>query len=207
MLSIIVDRMNTPYKFVSPVDEAQILVLQQIVKDDPSARARLRAQRMLFSSKGSGIDDIANLFEVSRQTVSIRIDQWEQHGVASVYDHARSGAPAKFTATEIDLVKHLIEEHPHSPKIIFANIAEPVKNTISLSTFERIVKKHRLRWKRVRQSLRHQRDGDEFDQATRDIDQLNREQQCGHIALVDCDESGCSLQSQGPLPINQSEKP
>ena len=95
MLSIIVDRMNTPYTFVSPVDEAQMLLLKQIIKDDPSARARMRAQRMVFSSKGYGIDDIATMFDVSRHTVSIWIDKWGQHGVASVYDHARSGAPSK----------------------------------------------------------------------------------------------------------------
>ena len=201
--------MNMPYKFVSPLDEAQIVLLKQMIKDDPSARARMRAQSILFSSKGYGIDDLATMFEVSRNTVSIWIDKWEQHGVASVYDHARSGAPMKFTAAEIDVVKHLITDHPHSPKIILAKIAEHLKKTISISTLKRIVKKHRLRWKRVRKSVSHKRNEDEFDRATQDIEQFNREQDAGRLDVYYFDESGFSLQSQVPYayqPIGETLK-
>jgi transposase len=158
----------------------------------------MRAQSLLLSSKGYGMDDLANMFEVSRNTVSLWIDKWEQEGVTSVYDHARSGAPMKLTDAEIDVVTHLITEHPNSPKMILAKIREQVKNTISISTLKRIVKKHRLRWKRVRKSLRHQRDDDEFEQATHDIEQFQRAQQAGQLELVYFDESGCSLQSQVP---------
>ena len=190
--------MNTPYKFVSPVDDAQMVLLQQMIKDDPSARARMRAQSILFSSKGDGIDDLATMFDVSRHTVSIRIDQWEQHGVASVYDHPRSGAPSTFTTSEIDVVKHLINEHPHAPNMIFATIAERLKNTISLSTLQRIVKQHRLRWKRVSKSVRHTRDEDEFDHATQDIEPFEHEQDAGRLDVSSFDESGFSLPSQVP---------
>ena len=158
----------------------------------------MRAQSILFSSKGDGRDDHAEMFEVSRNTVSIWIDQWEHDGVHRVDDHARSGAPSQLTAAEIDVVTHLITEHPHSPNRSFANIAEPVKNTISLSTLQRIVKKHRLRWKRVRTSLRHHRDDDEFDQAVHDIEPFQHAQQAGQIERVSVDESGCSLQSHVP---------
>jgi transposase len=149
------------------------------------------------------------MFEVSRNTVSIWIDQWEQHGVASVYDHARSGAPTKLTDAEIDVVTQIIKTPPNSPKMIFAKIREQVKKTISLSTFKRIVKKHRLRWKRVRKSLRHKRDDDEFDKATCDIEAFKREQQAGRIDLFYFEESGFSLQSQVPYayqPIGETLK-
>jgi len=36
--------MNTPYKFVSPLDDAQIALLKDIIKKDTSARARIRAK-------------------------------------------------------------------------------------------------------------------------------------------------------------------
>ena len=158
----------------------------------------MRAHSLLLSSKGYGIDDLANMFEVSRNTVSIWIDKWEQHGVASVYDQARSGAPSTFTTSELDVVKHLITEHPHAPKMILATIAERLKKTISISTLKRIVKKHRLRWKRVRKSVRHTRDEDEFDHATQDIEQFEHEQDAGRLDVSYFDESGFSLQSQVP---------
>ena len=201
--------MNMPYKFVSPLDKAQIGLLQQIIKDDPSARARMRAHSILLSSKRYGIDDLATMFDVSRNTVSRWIDKWEQHGIESVYDHARSGAPAKFTATEIEVVKQIINEHPHSPKMILAKIAEQLKNTLSLSTLKRIVKKHRLRWKRVRKSVHHKRNEDEFDHATQTIEQFKHEQDAGRLDVSYFDESGFSLQSQVPYayqPIGETLK-
>lgn len=198
MLSIIIDSMNRPNKFVSPVDEAQIAVLKQIMKDDPSARARLRAQSILFSAKGDGMDDLATMFEVSRNTISIWLDKWEQYGIASLYDHVRSGAPAKLTAADITVVKTMITEHPHSPKMILATIAERLKKPIRLSTLKRIVKKHRLRWKRVRTSVPHPRDDDEFENATQDIERFTEEQDAGRLSVSYFDESGVSLQSQIP---------
>lgn len=201
--------MNRPYKFVSPLDKAQIGLLQHIVKEDPSARARMRSQSILLSSKGYGIADLAKIFDVSRNTVSIWIDQWEQDGVASVDDHARSGAPTKLTDAEIDVVKHVINEHPHAPKMILAAIAEQLKKTISISTLKRIVKKHRLRWKRVRKSVRHKRDDDEFDRATQEIEQFKHEQDAGRLEVYYFDESGFSLQSQVPYayqPIGETLK-
>ena len=158
----------------------------------------MRAHSILLSSKRYGIDDLATMFDVSRNTVSLWIDHWEQHGLASLYDHARSGAPATFTAAEIEVVKEIINEHPHSPNMIFAKIAEQLKHTISLSTLQRIVKKHRLRWKRVRTSVHHKRNEDEFDHAAQDIEQFKREQDAGRLAVYYFDESGCSLQSQVP---------
>ena len=190
--------MNMPYKFVSPLDKAQIGLLQQIIKDDPSARARLRAHSILLSSKGYGIDDLANMFEISRNTLSSWIDKWEEHGVDSVSDQARSGAPSKFTASEIDVVKHIINEHPHAPKMIFAKIAEQLKKTISISTLKRIIKKNRLRWKRVRKSLPHKRDEHAFEKARHDIEHFKDEQHAGRCEVYYFDESGCSLQSQVP---------
>ena len=82
--------------------------------------------------------------------------------------------------------------------MIFAKIAEQLKNTISISTLKRILKKNRLRWKRVRTSLRHKRDEQAFEQATKDIAHFKEEQQSGRMDVVYVDESGCSLTPQIP---------
>jgi len=103
----------------------------------------------------------------------------------------------------------MINEHPHSPKMIFAKIAEQLKKTISLSTLKRIIKKNRLRWKRVRTSLPHKRDEHAFEQATKDIDHFKEEQQSGRLDVLYFDESGCSLTPQIPSayqPIGETLK-
>ena len=96
---------------------------------------------MLFSSKGDRLEKIANIFEKYPNTVSSWIDQCEEHGVRSVHDRPRSGAPVTFTAAEREDVKRIITDHPHAPKRIFATLAEQLKKTIRISTLQRIIKK------------------------------------------------------------------
>ena len=209
--------MNTPYKFVSPLDTSQMAVLKELIKTDASARARMRAHSIVLSSKGYGLDDIAEILDLSRNTVSSWIDHWEESGVESLYDHARSGAPSKLTASDIEVVKNMISEHPHSPKIILATIVEQLHKTVSLSTLKRIVKKHRFRWKRVRKSLKPKRNPEEFAHAAQDIETFKQQENAGDIALVYFDESGFSLDSSIPyayqplgetleIPASQSQR-
>jgi len=190
--------MNTPHKFVSPLDETQIALLKDIIKDDPSARVRNRAHAILLSSKGYSIDEISDICDIFRNTVSLWISRWEENGLESLYDKPRSGAPPKLTESEIEVVKKIINEHPHSPKIILSNIHKKLNKTISISTLKRIIKKSRLRWKRVRKSLKNKRDEKEFEKASEEIGNLKRLQEVGEIDLYYFDESGLSLNSQVP---------
>jgi len=190
--------MNTPHKFVSPLDEAQIILLKDIIKNGCSARIRMRAQAVLLSSKGYSIDEIAYIFDIYRNTVSSWIGNWEKNGVESLSDKPRSGAPSKLTESEIEVVKKIINEYPHSPKTILAKIAGQLKKTVSMSTLKRIIKKAGLRWKRVRKSVKNKRDEKEFEKAKKDIGDLKRQQESGSIDLFYFDESGFSLSSQIP---------
>lgn len=190
--------MNTPHKSVSPLDEAQIILLKDIIKNECSARVRIRAQAVLLSSKGYSIDEISYLLDIYRNTVSSWIGNWEKNGVGSLSDKSRSGAPSKLTESEIEIVKEIINEHPHSPKTILAKTAERIGKTVSMSTLKRIIKKAGLRWKRVRKSVKNKRDEKEFEKAEKDIGKLKRQQESGAIDLFCFDESGFSLGSQLP---------
>jgi transposase len=75
--------MNTPYTFVSPLNKAQRLLLQQIIKTDSSARVRMRAHSIVLSAKRYRLDEIANIFDIYPHTVSSWLDQWEERGVES----------------------------------------------------------------------------------------------------------------------------
>lgn len=190
--------MNTPRKFVSPLDETQTVLLKYIIANDSSARVRMRAQSILLSSKGYSIDEIADIVEVYRNAVSSWIKNWEEQGFESLHDKSRSGAPSKLTEPEIETVKKIINEHPHSPKMIIANIAQQLNKTVSISTLKRIIKKANLRWKRVRKSVKNKRNGKEFEKAEKEIENLKQQQDSGLIDLFYFDQSGFSLNSQIP---------
>lgn len=190
--------MNTPRKFVSPLDKEQTVSLKYITANGSSARVRMRAQSILLSSKGYSIDETADIADVYRNTVSSWIENWEENGFESLHDKPRSGAPSKLTEPEIETVKKIISEHPRSPKMITANILEQINKTVSISTLKRIIKKANLRWKRVRKSVKNKRNEKESEKAEKEIKNLKQEQDFGLIDLFCFDESGFSLCSQIP---------
>ncbi len=190
--------MNTPRKFVSPLDEEQTVSLKYITANGSSARVRMRAQSILLSSKGYSIDEIADIADVYRNAVSSWIENWEKQGFESLHDKPRSGAPSKLTESEIETVKKIINEYPRSLKMIIANTSEQLGKTVSISTLKRIIKKANLRWKRVRKSVKNKRNEKEFEKAKTEIENLKQQQDQGLIDLFYFDESGFSLNSQIP---------
>jgi transposase len=201
--------MNRPHKYVSPLNEDQISQLNDLIKNSSSARVRMRAHSVLLSSEGYGIDEIAHIYQADRDSVSSLIDRWEQSGTEGLYDKPRSGKPPALNESEIGVVRELIKEHPHSPKIILAKISEKIGKIISISTLKRIVKKSDFRWKRMRKSVKNRRDEKEFEKSRKKIEELKEQHRSGKIDLFYFDESGFSTGSCVPYayqPVGETVK-
>lgn len=132
--------MKPPTKFVSSLKKKQRKILEQLHKDDPSVRVRMRAHAILLSSRGWSIIDIAEVYQVRRQTVSVWIDNWEQFTVDGLRDNPRSGSPSKLSSSDRKLIKNLLEKYPQAPKIVWAKFIEKTGKEISRSTIKRIAK-------------------------------------------------------------------
>jgi transposase len=166
--------MKIATKFVTPLNNIQIQSLENLHKNHPSARVRMRAHSILINSKSFNVNEIAAIYNVNRDSVSSWINSWEESGVEGLFEKPRSGAPSKLTESEIEIVKDIIINNSQSPKIILAKISERIDKTISMSTLKRIIKTSKLRWKRLRKSLKSKRDQKEFEKAQVEIDELKK---------------------------------
>ena len=166
--------MKIATKFVTPLNNIQIQSLENLHKNHPSARVRMRAHSILLNSKSFNVNEIAVIYNVNRDSVSSWINSWEESGVEGLFEKPRSGAPSKLTESEIEIVKDIIINNSQSPKIILAKISKEIDKTISMSTLKRIIKKSGLRWKRLRKSLKSKRDQKEFEKAQVEIDELKK---------------------------------
>jgi transposase len=180
-------------RYVQPLTPEQRDVLENAMKHDPSCRARSRAHSLLLSAQGTTIKDIAKAYQVHRVTVSAWITHWEHHGVQSLHDKPRSGRPTILTPAEQDSALQFIKDEPCSLKGVAERIAATTAKRLSVSSLKRLAKKARLRWKRVRKSLKSLRDPDAFAKATRALEALQRQEDQGKIAWYDDDESGFAL--------------
>ena len=150
------------------------------------------------SAAGTPIQTIAKTSQVHRVTVSAWITQWERHGAQSVHDHPRRGRPPKLTPDEQELAKHSIKEAPRSLKQVVERFANTTGKRLSLSSLKRLAKKARLRWKRVRKSLKRLRDPEAFAKCKRELAALQTQEDQGKIDLYYFDESGFALDPSIP---------
>src|SRR6266571_7867129 len=145
-------------RYVQPLTDEQRELLEKTMKEDTAFRARSRAHSLLLSAAGTPIKIIAKTYQVHRVTVSAWIKKWEQQGAQSLHDQPRSGRPSKLTPEEQALAQRYIKEEPRSLKGVVERLAHKTEKRLSVSTLKRLAKKARLRWKRVRKSLKSLRD-------------------------------------------------
>ena len=180
-------------RYVQPLTPEQHQLLETTMQDAPSFRARSRAHGLLLSAHGTTIKDIAKTYQVHRVTVSAWIKNWEQHGAQSLHDKPRSGRPSTLGPEERAIALQYLKEEPQALKRVMKRFADKTDKRRSLSSLKRLAKKARLRWKRVRKSLKSLRDPDAFAQAKRDLEALQQQEDQGQIALYYFDESGLAL--------------
>ncbi|MDM8561332.1 IS630 family transposase [Candidatus Parabeggiatoa sp. HSG14] len=153
---------------------------------------------MLLSARGYGIDEIANIFGVHRNTISTWIDKWEQTSISGLEDKPRSGHPCILTDSERELVIKLAKAHPRSIATIIALLIKKTGKRVSDTTIKRILKAAKFTWKRIRKSLKNKRDNEEFNAAFESIQELRQQDEDGEIELWYFDETGFDLQPTVP---------
>src|SRR5437870_3630768 len=153
----------------------------------------MRAHGLVLRSEGITIKAIAKIYHVDRDTVATWIKKWEKHGDKSLHDQPRSGRPTTLNATEKALAKQYIQEEPRSLKNVVERLSQKTAKRLSISSLKRLAKKARLRWKRVRKSLKSLRDPEEFAQCQRELEALQKQEGKGKIDLYYFDESGFTL--------------
>ena len=166
--------MKVATKFVSPLNDEAKAYLEDVMHQGPSRRVRMRAHSILLSASGSSMDEIARIYQVHRDTVSAWIDNWAACGMNGLGDKPRSGRPTHLTLAEQAQLKALIKAHPSSPRTVLAKLAETTEKTFSRSSLRRVAKTWRLRWKRVRKSVKSKRDEKAFDEAKQEIEALKK---------------------------------
>ncbi len=180
-------------RYVNPLTDEQRACLEKTMKHDTSPRARARAHSLILSAQGRVINDITKIYRVDRDTVSTWIKKWEQQGAASLHDQPRSGRPPTLTPEEHALALAYIKDDPRSLKQVVERVMTKTDKRISISTIKRLAKRARLRWKRVRKSLKSLRDPEAFATCQRELEALQKQEDTGKIALYYFDEAGFAL--------------
>ncbi len=83
--------------------------------------------------------------------------------------------PPKLTLEEKDLARQYIKEDPRCLKHVAERLSQKTAKRLSIASLKRLAKKARLRWKRVRKSLKSLRDPKEFSKCQRELEALQQQ--------------------------------
>lgn len=179
--------------FVKHLKETEESTLREAYKYHPLSITRLRAQCILLSNQQYKVEQIAKICCIDRKTVSRAIHSWRKLGLVGLLDEKRSGRPKQLTHEQDKILLEKVKENPRSIKKALSEFSKIYQLDVSLDMLRRLCKSARLSWKRIRKSLKHKRDQEEFDNSKNIVNQLLEMYQRGEIKLGYFDESSFSL--------------
>lgn len=128
-------------KFAKTTSEAVLQELHQIYQHHTCFKNRQRAQAILLSLRGYALNQIQDILQVDRDSISSWINRFNANGVAGLSDLPRSGRPPVYTAEEIAFFKTELDQEPRQIKQAQAKLELKTAKTSSKDTLKRALKK------------------------------------------------------------------
>ena len=166
--------------------------LNQLVKDDKSARVRMRAEAILLSANGYSIKQISQIKGKCIITVSRWIDQWEERGIDGILEGEGRGRKDILSEDERREILEWMGEKlpPRNATELVGRIMKAFGKAVGEDTVRRLLKQSGKVWKRVRCGLAGKRDEDSFRQCEQELAEHLQASGRGEIRLLYLDESG-----------------
>ncbi len=133
--------MNVPNKFIKTLVDKDYHKLVENYQKSDNFRVRNRSHAILLSFQKYSIDEIAQICQVHRTTVSLWIDNWNEFGSQGLEDGERSGRPPILTLEEQEKAFETAIKNPKFPHRQLGEIKRETGKEISQYTLKRLVKK------------------------------------------------------------------
>lgn len=91
------------------LSQAEREVLRQAHKSAPTHRERQRAHAVLLSAKGYRLDQLSDIFEADRDTISRWLDDWQEQGIIGLSDASKPGRPSKLPEAAQSVLVHALQ--------------------------------------------------------------------------------------------------
>ena len=169
--------------------------LEETLKEKMSGRYFKRLMCIKLFCQGYVPLQISQMLEVHYNSVYSWIKTYEKEGLKGLLDKPKSGRPKSLSEEQEKKVKEWAKKWPRQLRKVLKKILEVYGIKVSLDTVKRILKRKRMRYKRVRQTVKGKRNEEDFRTKKEEIEELKKEEDKGEIELFFYDESGFSTNS------------
>lgn len=180
-------------RYIAPLTLSEVEDLREIMRNPINWRESQRAHMLLLSYDGYTIQEIMNIYQVSRDTVSRCFDRWERDRLAGLLDNPRSGRPRSLTPSEETKAISILKENPRSIKMAQQKLSEQTGKQVSEWTLKRTAKRKGYSWKRMRKVVSKKPNEVAKLEAQLELAELEQKAEEGLIDVVYQDEAGFNL--------------
>jgi transposase len=180
-------------RFIQGLTPETLSLLTRIHKQSQYPHVRQRAHCIMLSFRGYPIQQLQDIFQVSRLTISNWLNAWESRRLCGLYDKKGRGRKPKLTEEQKEKIREWVKKFPRNLHKIRALVKEEFAITISKQTIKRILKSMRFSWHRIRRKVKGEPDPDEYQQKKDELELLKWLEDAGIIDVFYFDESGFCL--------------
>jgi len=108
------------------------------------ATFRQRCHYILLSDQGLSIEQIVEIYQVSRQAVARWFDRFTRTGISGLQTAKGKGRPPIIridNESEVTKIEELVAQHPQNLKPVLAKIEQQLGKKMSKVTLQRLLKK------------------------------------------------------------------
>lgn len=118
--------------------------LQKGRKSGKKATFRQRCHYILLSDQGHSIEQIGNIYQVGRQSITNWFNRYEVEGISGLHTGKGKGRPAIIkieNETEVERIETLVENSSQNLKPVLVAIEKEYGKKMSKRTLQRLLKK------------------------------------------------------------------
>lgn len=194
-------------RFIQGLTHETLHLLTRIHKQSQYPQVRQRAHCIVLSFRGYSIQQLHDIFQVSRLTIYNWLNAWESRFLTGLYDKKGRGRKPKLTQEQKEKVREWIKKYPKNINKIRVLIKEEYDITLSKQTIKRILKSLHFSWHRVRRKVKGKPDPVEYQQKKDELELLKDLEDAGLIDLFYFDESGFCLTPYMPYAWQEEDHP
>ncbi len=125
------------YKYAKMTEE-QKQEIEKISKDkDLPKRSARRIHAIVLSSQGYTIEEISEIHDIDRDTVSKWIDKWIANGIEGLLDKPKQNRKPKLNEEEREILREILEKNPGSAKEVAIEVKKRTGKEVSVWTIRR----------------------------------------------------------------------
>jgi transposase len=185
-------------RFIRGLSKDTIKVLERIYKQSRYYQVRQRAQCIKLSNEGYKINELMQLFNVSRLTITNWFDDWDMFMLAGLYDKKGRGRKSKLNDEQKQQVKEWVKQNSKNLHLVIKKIRESWNIDVSKDTIKRILHSLNMSWHRIKKGVAGEPDALIYKEKKEELEKLKKREEKGEIDLRYVDETGFCLNSYVP---------